>query len=210
MAASSFSRAAERRTSPKRAFTPGTVTYGASFTKATFAYVIMQLVDEGRIDLDRSIAVYLPSRRLLRQVCRPGVRRTEAQAHLSHPARPHLGLGQLRSAGAGREAALPLEFRHAVRLLRRGDQPCPVRAGTGLGLDLGREARVDRCWAPSAYLGNGPATHLTIRPRQPPVQAWTRPIAAPRNSSWPRASAGSRPSPSDAAGLSADCSRAHA
>lgn len=40
--------------------TPDTVTYGASLTKATFAYLIMQLVDEGRIHLDRPIAAYLP------------------------------------------------------------------------------------------------------------------------------------------------------
>ena len=37
-----------------------TVMYGASLTKAVFAFTVMQLVDEGRIDLDRSIADYLP------------------------------------------------------------------------------------------------------------------------------------------------------
>lgn len=37
-----------------------TVMYGASLTKATFAWYLMQLVDEGRIDLDRPIAGYLP------------------------------------------------------------------------------------------------------------------------------------------------------
>lgn len=37
-----------------------TIMYGASLTKAAFAYTVMQLVDEGRIDLDRSIAAYLP------------------------------------------------------------------------------------------------------------------------------------------------------
>lgn len=39
---------------------PDTVMYGASLTKAVFAYTVMQLVDEGKIDLDRSIADYLP------------------------------------------------------------------------------------------------------------------------------------------------------
>jgi len=34
--------------------------YGASLTKVAFAYMVMQLVDEGRLDLDRSIADYLP------------------------------------------------------------------------------------------------------------------------------------------------------
>jgi CubicO group peptidase (beta-lactamase class C family) len=37
-----------------------TVMYAASTTKAAFAYMVMQLVDEKRIDLDRSIADYLP------------------------------------------------------------------------------------------------------------------------------------------------------
>ena len=40
--------------------TPDTVMYGASQTKATFAWMVMQLIDEGKIDLDRSIALYLP------------------------------------------------------------------------------------------------------------------------------------------------------
>ena len=37
-----------------------TVMYGASLTKATFAYLVMQLVDEGKIELDRPIGTYLP------------------------------------------------------------------------------------------------------------------------------------------------------
>lgn len=37
-----------------------TVMYGASLTKMAFAYMVMQLVDEGKIDLDTSIAKYLP------------------------------------------------------------------------------------------------------------------------------------------------------
>lgn len=40
--------------------TPDTIMYGASLTKALFAYTVMQLAEEGRIDLDRSIADYLP------------------------------------------------------------------------------------------------------------------------------------------------------
>lgn len=39
---------------------PDTIMYGASLTKAVFAYTIMQLVDEGRVDLDKPIANYLP------------------------------------------------------------------------------------------------------------------------------------------------------
>lgn len=37
-----------------------TVMYGASLTKAVFAYTVMQLVDEGKVDLDRPIGDYLP------------------------------------------------------------------------------------------------------------------------------------------------------
>lgn len=40
--------------------TVDTVMYGASITKAVFGYLVMQLVDEGRIDLDRPIAAMLP------------------------------------------------------------------------------------------------------------------------------------------------------
>src|SRR6185295_3524731 len=37
-----------------------TIMYGASLTKFVFAYTVMQLVDEGKVDLDRSVADYLP------------------------------------------------------------------------------------------------------------------------------------------------------
>lgn len=43
-----------------RPLAPDTVMYGASLTKATFGYLVMQLVGEGKIDLDKSIADYLP------------------------------------------------------------------------------------------------------------------------------------------------------
>jgi CubicO group peptidase (beta-lactamase class C family) len=39
--------------------TTDTVMYGASLTKAVFAYTVMQLVEEGRVGLDRPIADYL-------------------------------------------------------------------------------------------------------------------------------------------------------
>ncbi|MDP3738533.1 MAG: serine hydrolase domain-containing protein [Hyphomonadaceae bacterium] len=37
-----------------------TVMYGASLTKAAVAYLVLRLADEGKIDLDKSIAEYLP------------------------------------------------------------------------------------------------------------------------------------------------------
>ncbi|MBT9446101.1 MAG: beta-lactamase family protein [Hyphomonadaceae bacterium] len=39
---------------------PQTVMYGASLTKAAFGYMVMQLVQEGKLDLDAPIAAYLP------------------------------------------------------------------------------------------------------------------------------------------------------
>ncbi len=44
----------------QRALQTDTIMYGASLTKAAFAYATMTLVDEGLIDLDRSIVDYLP------------------------------------------------------------------------------------------------------------------------------------------------------
>jgi CubicO group peptidase (beta-lactamase class C family) len=44
----------------QRPLTRDTIMYGASLTKVAFAYTVMQLVDEGRLDLDRPIAEYLP------------------------------------------------------------------------------------------------------------------------------------------------------
>lgn len=41
--------------------TPDTIMYGASLTKAAFAYMVMQLVEEGVLDLDVTIDHYLPS-----------------------------------------------------------------------------------------------------------------------------------------------------
>jgi CubicO group peptidase (beta-lactamase class C family) len=40
--------------------TSDTVMYGASITKAVFAIMVMQLVQEGRLDLDKPLADYLP------------------------------------------------------------------------------------------------------------------------------------------------------
>lgn len=40
--------------------TTGTVMYGASLTKAAFAYMLLQLADDGVLDLDTPIARYLP------------------------------------------------------------------------------------------------------------------------------------------------------
>ena len=48
-----------KRNARGESLTPDTVMYGASLTKAVFAYTVMQLVDEGKLDLDTPIAAYL-------------------------------------------------------------------------------------------------------------------------------------------------------
>src|SRR5687767_4511133 len=40
--------------------TTDTIMYGASLTKPVFAYMVMQLVEEGKLDLDRPLTDYLP------------------------------------------------------------------------------------------------------------------------------------------------------
>ena len=50
----------QRSLDPPLPLTNDTVMYGASLTKATFAYFLMQLVDEKRIALDAPLGTYLP------------------------------------------------------------------------------------------------------------------------------------------------------
>ena len=49
-----------RDTERKASLTVDSVMSGASFTKSAFAYMVMQLVSEGRLDLDKPIVQYLP------------------------------------------------------------------------------------------------------------------------------------------------------
>lgn len=49
-----------RRNAAGEALRTDTVMYGASLTKAAFAYMILQLADEGRLDLDAPLASLLP------------------------------------------------------------------------------------------------------------------------------------------------------
>lgn len=48
------------RNAARQPLTRDTVMYGASITKMLFAYTVMQLVEEGKLSLDQSIASYLP------------------------------------------------------------------------------------------------------------------------------------------------------
>jgi len=49
-----------RSAEPDRPLATDTVMYGASLTKTAFAYLVLQLVDEGRLGLDASVANLLP------------------------------------------------------------------------------------------------------------------------------------------------------
>lgn len=48
------------RNAARDSLTRNTVMYGASLTKATFAYFVLQLVDERTLDLDATVAMLLP------------------------------------------------------------------------------------------------------------------------------------------------------
>ena len=49
-----------RNKEEQKPLTENTVMYGASFTKAVFAYMVMQLVAEGVLELDKPVYQYLP------------------------------------------------------------------------------------------------------------------------------------------------------
>ncbi|OJU12366.1 MAG: serine hydrolase [Caulobacterales bacterium 68-7] len=55
-----FVRAYGQRNAKGDPLTDRTVMYGASLTKTVFAYTVMQLVDEKKVDLDRPVAAMLP------------------------------------------------------------------------------------------------------------------------------------------------------
>lgn len=55
-----FTRAYGVRNAAGEPLQQDTVMYGASLTKAAFAYLVMQLVEEGRLGLDVPLATYLP------------------------------------------------------------------------------------------------------------------------------------------------------
>ena len=125
-----------------------TVMYGASLTKAAFGYLVMQLVDEGRLGLDVPIAQYLPQP-LPSYASADIVRRYSAFAGLAgderwrkltaaHAADAQRRLLELLLPGARPAVAHPLRTRQPLRLLGRRDHPAAVRAGAGAGHRRGR------------------------------------------------------------------------
>lgn len=127
--------------------TPQTVMYGASLTKAVFAYTVMQLVDEGRIDLDVSIAQYLP--KPLPEYADEG-RKYAAWQHLAGDDRwrkltPRILL--THSAGFSNfgflepDGTLKFHFDPGARYAYSGDGLILLQfvLERGLGLDVGKE-----------------------------------------------------------------------
>ena len=119
-----FVRAWGHRNAAGDPLTTDTVMYGASLTKTVFAYTVMQLVEEGRLDLDRPIAEYLPrplpeygNLDALRQLGRPRRRRALAQAHRRASSSPTAsGFRNFSCDRAGREASNPFRSGRALRL----------------------------------------------------------------------------------------------
>lgn len=126
-----------------------TIMYGASLTKAVFAYTVMQLVDEGVLDLDTSIERYLP--RPLPEYTEPEVedlyarwsdlagddrwRKLTPRILLSHSA-GFSNFGFMEPDGR-----LRFHFEPGARFAYSGDGLILLQfvLERGLGLDLGRE-----------------------------------------------------------------------
>jgi CubicO group peptidase (beta-lactamase class C family) len=105
--------------------TPDTVMYGASLTKTAFCYMLLQMADEGLIDLDAPVSRLLP-RPLPSYRDKPfdfaDSRRRPALAHdhAAHADAAQRRLRQLPLARTGRQAAHALRPRQPLRLFRRG------------------------------------------------------------------------------------------
>lgn len=122
-----------------------TIMYGASLTKATFAYMVMQLVDEGRVDLDRPIHEYLPRplpdyENYADLAGDPRWRRLTMRMLLSHSA----GFANFRwitPTGYDEDGKLILHFDPGSRYAYSGEGMLLAQfvLETGLGLDVGAE-----------------------------------------------------------------------
>lgn len=158
--------------------TTSTVMYGASLTKTAFAYMVLQLVDEGRLALDRPIAEILP---------RP-LPDFEDYGDLSGDERwrlltPRIILNHTTGFAnfRGLEADRKLRFHHTpgtrYGYSAEGFYILQLALEQGLGLDVGKEMQVrvfDRfgmtntsmTWRPSfaANLADGYGRDGTVEP----------------------------------------------
>jgi len=126
-----------------------TVMYGASLTKAAFGYFVLQLVDEGRLDLDTPLARYLPQP-LPSYRSADVVRRYSAFAGLENDARWRQITARMlltHSAGFANfyflepDRLLRIHFEPGSRYAYSGDGLILLQfvLEQGLGLDVGAE-----------------------------------------------------------------------
>lgn len=120
--------------------TADTVMYGASLTKATFAYLVMQLVDEGKVDLDTPIGAYLPKplpeyRRYADLADDPRWQRLTMRILLSHTT----GFANFRWLETDRKLRLHRMPGERYGYSGEGLLLAQFVLETGLGLDVGAE-----------------------------------------------------------------------
>lgn len=149
-----------RHATTKEPVTPATVFEAASMSKPVFALLALQLVEQGRLDLDRPLADYgeerivpeLPERRLI-----------TARMALSHTA----GLPNWRPGGEEREGPVPLLFRPGSRFSYSGEGifqlQRTVERITGQPLD---RWAVDRLFRPLGLAATGYAWTPALEPGQ--------------------------------------------
>ena len=123
--------------------TDTTVMYAASLTKAMFAHLVMQLVDEGVIALDTRIETYLPKplpsyEKYAELAGDARWTRITPRMLLSHTS----GLPNWRFMNAGRKARHQVRSGHALRLFGRGNQSAAVRDRSAHGEGRGRNDAV--------------------------------------------------------------------
>jgi CubicO group peptidase (beta-lactamase class C family) len=120
-----------RDSEDRRPLTVDTVMSGASFSKAAFAYLVMILVDDGVIDLDRPVERYLPKPlssypRYADLANDPRARKLTARILLSHTS----GFPNWR-AFEDEQVEDPFRARLPVRVLRRRHRPASARRRDG-------------------------------------------------------------------------------
>jgi len=103
-----------RNAQTREPVTPDTVFEAASMSKPIFGLLALQLVERGRLDLDRPLATTAPEQLLPEQ---PERRRVTARMALSHTS----GFPHWRPGGEEREGPIPLRFMPGSRFSYSGE-----------------------------------------------------------------------------------------
>ena len=103
-----------RNAQTREPVTPDTVFEAASMSKPIFGLLALQLVERGRLDLDRPLATTAPEQLLPEQ---PERRRVTARMALSHTS----GFPNWRPGGEEREGPIPLRFMPGSRFSYSGE-----------------------------------------------------------------------------------------